>query len=311
MRAALLQAMARDPNGRFDSAQAFGNAIRNSVATIGGPASPTDLARLLSADFADEMSSRDEILKAADDQPIPSTPPPIPPRASKPATRPPPIPHARSGELAEMRPRYGSEVVSPVPSMIVQDAGSSRVSVPSIAMLATPQQTAQLPNGGVLDLSTAVPVDTWMANPDTDLLRAHRWKSVLGIVLAIVAVSGIAVALLVGMKCRESDVADQPIVNAPKPDAAPPRPPPDAMTIDAVNKDDIVALSRFGFFSVDATARTTIYIDGKNIGETPLKRLPILPGPHTVKAVGPRGKTKTFKITVYGGRDTEADTITW
>jgi hypothetical protein len=194
--------------------------------------------------------------------------------------------------------------------MIVKDAGSSRVSVPSLATMATPQQTQQLPSG-VIDLSTAVPVDTWMANPDTDLLRAHRWKSVLGIVLAIVAVAGVAVALLVGMKCRESEAPDQPAVNAAKPDAAPSRPPADAMTVDAVNKDDIVALSRFGFFSVDATARTTIYIDGKNIGETPLKRLPILPGPHTVKAVGPRGKTKTFKITVYGGRDTEADTITW
>src|SRR6185503_18003981 len=49
MRAALLQAMARDPNGRFDTAQAFANAIRNSVATLGGPASPADLARLLAS----------------------------------------------------------------------------------------------------------------------------------------------------------------------------------------------------------------------------------------------------------------------
>ena len=59
--------MARDPNGRFDTALAFGNAIRNSVATLGGPATPGDLARLLFTDFGDEMSARDEILKAADD----------------------------------------------------------------------------------------------------------------------------------------------------------------------------------------------------------------------------------------------------
>ncbi|MGE0399390.1 MAG: serine/threonine protein kinase, partial [Kofleriaceae bacterium] len=45
MRAALIQAMARDPNGRFDTAQAFANAIRQSLATLGGPASPADLAR--------------------------------------------------------------------------------------------------------------------------------------------------------------------------------------------------------------------------------------------------------------------------
>jgi serine/threonine protein kinase len=62
MRAALLQAMARDPNGRFDTALAFANALRNSVATLGGPASPSDLARLLFTDFGDEMASRAEIL---------------------------------------------------------------------------------------------------------------------------------------------------------------------------------------------------------------------------------------------------------
>src|SRR4029078_4134005 len=67
MRAALLQAMARDPAGRFDTAQAFGNAIKNSVATLGGPASPADLSRLLASDFPDEMSSRDEILRAGHD----------------------------------------------------------------------------------------------------------------------------------------------------------------------------------------------------------------------------------------------------
>src|SRR5262245_49560789 len=86
MRAALLQAMARDPNGRFDTALAFGNAIRNSVATLGGPASPEELARLLSSDFADEMASRDEILKAAEE------PAPIaPPRPVRPS-QPPPLP---------------------------------------------------------------------------------------------------------------------------------------------------------------------------------------------------------------------------
>ncbi|HEX8109827.1 MAG TPA: serine/threonine-protein kinase, partial [Kofleriaceae bacterium] len=74
MRAALLQAMARDANGRFDSAQAFGNALRNAVATLGGPASPADLARLLVTDFADEMIARDEILKAADEPPPPPRP---------------------------------------------------------------------------------------------------------------------------------------------------------------------------------------------------------------------------------------------
>ena len=48
------------------------------------------------------------------------------------------------------------------------------------------------------------------------------------------------------------------------------------------------------------------------IGETPLTRLPLPPGPHKVKAVGPRGKPpRTINITIYGGQDTDEGTITW
>src|SRR3954470_16312510 len=121
MRAALIQAMARDPNGRFDTAQAFGNAIKNSVAALGGPASPQELARLLFNDFGDEMASRDEILKAADDPgaaPVSITT--VPPRVS--AATPPPIPlPATSGEVQHnsQRTRAPTGPQSSVPSMIL------------------------------------------------------------------------------------------------------------------------------------------------------------------------------------------------
>src|SRR5690348_9418485 len=121
MRAALLQAMARDPNGRFETAQQFAQAIRSSLATIGGPASPNDLARLLFNDFGDEMSSRDEILKAAD-EPAPA-PAPRPPTGGMPVVRatPPPLPPAaRSGELAGAAPRPKQPTSQMgVPTMIV------------------------------------------------------------------------------------------------------------------------------------------------------------------------------------------------
>jgi len=302
MRAALLQAMARDPNGRFDTAQAFANAIRNSVATIGGPASSNDLARLLFTDFGDEMAARDEILKAADD---PSTAPMISPAPArpKPTTRPPPIPQARSGELGTyQRPFQVSEQVSAasIPSMIVHQPGSSRIEMPMAP-----------PTPVVLDLSANVPVDTWMANPDTDLLRAHRWKSVRIVLVAILVLAAVVAVLLITMNmdgCKGAAI----VTTRPAADAGVAQLEPDAAQPDAgVSKNDIVALSRYGFFSINASAKTTIWIDGKNIGETPLTRLPLPPGPHKVKAIGPRGKRKEFNITIYGGRDTETETINW
>jgi hypothetical protein len=299
MRAALLQAMARDPNGRFDSALAFANALRNSVATLGGPASPADLARLLFTDFGDEMAARDEIIKAADD-PVPqisqAKPPPIPQRALRP-TPPPPIAE-RSGELGH-RERHKSDLFPAVPSMIVQQ-GSSPIVVPPLPT-------------GVLDLSAAVPLDTWMANPDTDLLGAHRRKTLRNMSLAIVGVAVLGALLLVFFQVYQP--ANPRGGVAPVHDAALADPPPPidaARVIDANDvRDKITAISRFGYLSLAATARTSVYIDGKLHGETPLTRLPLVPGVYKVKAVGPRGKVKNFKIHIYGGKDTDEGTITW
>jgi serine/threonine protein kinase len=299
MRAALLQAMARDPNGRFDTAQAFGNAIRNSVSTLGGPATPQDLARLLFTDFTEEMAARDEILKAAD-EPAPIAPP-RPVRRTSPPPLPPAIPRARSGEVGNAgQPRAGTGTgpIEAVPSMIVQP-GSSRAALPP-------------PPNGVLDLSSNVLPDSWMADPSTDLLRGHRLKSVRNAAIALggLIVVGVAIFLLA---TRLGDTpsritAPPPVADAElAPDAA--LPPIDAAG--ELTRDEIIARSRFGFFSITATATTQIYIDNKLTGDTPLTRWPVLPGPHKVKAIGPRGKTKQINITIYGGQDTDEGTITW
>jgi serine/threonine protein kinase len=296
MRAALLQAMARDPNGRFDTALAFGNAIRNSVSTLGGPATAQDLARLLSSDFADEMASRDEILKAAE-EPAP-LPPPRPPRPS----RPPPLPpQARSGELGDLgelvrRSRSGSGPLEAVPSMIVQP-GSSRVSVP-------------LPVD-VLDLSSNVQPDLWMIDPNTDLLRGHRLRSIRNAAIALLVVAAVGVAIFFATS-RVGDASKPVAIPLPAPDAAVQvavDPPVDAQL--GPTRDDIVALSRYGFFSITATAKTQIYVDNNKIGDTPLTRLPLSPGPHKIKAIGPHGKTRQMNITIYGGRDVDEGIITW
>ena len=297
MRAALLQAMARDPNGRFDTAQAFATAIRNSVEPLGGPAPPEELARLLFTDFGDEMAARDEILKAASDLAggEPPTPRPIEPIARP---KPPPIPQARSGELGDsQRSPDSSQPLAAVPSMIVSQPSSRAVAV--------------APPSDVLDLSAAVPLDTWMADPDTNFLQAQRWKTIWSIGLMLVALAAIVgvVALVLSLQpdsSRESHPRQVAI------DASAGSATPDALEIDAgVSQKDIILVSRHGYFSVSATAKTTIYIDDKLIGETPVTQWPLRPGPHKVKAIGPRGKSVKFDITIYGGQDTEAPAINW
>ena len=303
MRAALMQAMARDPNGRFDSAQAFGNAIRNSVATLGGPASPNDLARLLFTDFGDEMSARDEILKAADDQitasvpALKAAPPPVPMEAIK--TQ--PIPVARSGELGSGRTRPPSGRMAAVPSMIVQSHS---------APLTLPPDDV-----GVIDLTATVPADTWMANPDTDLLRAHRWRGLRNLGIAFVVIGALAVGgfFLFGWLGGDQQSTAGGVTPA-QPDAAvvvQVRPDAARRTDSGVSKEDIVALSRFGFLTINSNARTSIWIDGKHIGETPLLDYPILPGPHKIKALGPKNKIKNLNIVIYATKYHDQGVINW
>jgi len=290
MRAALLQAMARDPNGRFDSALAFGNAIRNSVSTLGGPATPQDLMRLLATDFGDEMAARDEILKAADD------PAPIAPTRPARPTPPPPLPNtvARSGEVDRPRARTSTGNLEAVPSMIVAP-GTSRANT-------APQ---------VLDLTSNVLPDLWMVDPNTDLLHGHRMKSMRNAAIAIGVLLVLAAVVFFATSRTAEHEVDRTVVAHATDDAAP----ADAGSpIDApgdLTRDEIIARSRFGFFSIAATATTQIYIDNKLIGDTPLTRLPLTPGPHKVKAVGPHGKIKQLTITMLGGQDTDEGTITW
>ncbi|MEO6777154.1 MAG: serine/threonine-protein kinase [Kofleriaceae bacterium] len=299
MRAALIQAMARDPNGRFDTAQAFGNAIKNSVATLGGTASPQELARLLFNDFGDEMASRDEILKAADD------PAAAPVSISVPPPRPPPIPApvplpATSGEMQHSgRAKAPTGPQTPVPSMIVGPPGTGKVQLVDLDQ--------------VLDLSADVGADAWMADGGTNLLAAHRWKAlrntVIGIAVFAALIAGIVLAVqFLGSRATTSQAA----LAAPPADAALRRPIHDIpIDADTKERDDIIALSKFGFYSLTSNSKTTVFVDDKNIGETPLTRLPLKPGPHTIKAVGPKGKSKILKITIIGGQDTDSGSIDW
>jgi serine/threonine protein kinase len=299
MRAALVQAMARDPAGRFDTALAFGNAIRNSVATIGGPASSQDLARLLFTDFSDEMASRDEILKAADE---PSSQPPVS-IGQTPRPTPPPMPPPRtaqptlSGEMHQATPRPKQptgQLPQAVPSMIVA-APSQRLQIPDLA--------------SVPDLSNNVGTDSWMAQGGTDLLSAHRWKSVRNVALALIVLAAIGGGIIY-FTTRGGD--NQPVASNAPPVAIDAAAKPVAVAPpDADTHDDIIALSHYGFFTINASAKTTIFIDDHNIGDTPLSRLPLKPGPHVVKAVGPKGKSKTIKIAIVAGRDDDEGTINW
>jgi len=162
----------------------------------------------------------------------------------------------------------------------------------------------------VIDLSANVPPDSWMANPDTNLLRAHRWKGILTAAVAILVLSGIGIGVFWFLQSNDPQEPTEKIVTPTPADAAVPKP----AVVDAstgMSKDDILAISRFGYLTIKSNAKTTIYVDGKYIGETPMTRLPLEPGPKKIKAVGPKNKTKLINTTILGGQDTDEGTLIW
>jgi hypothetical protein len=112
-----------------------------------------------------------------------------------------------------------------------------------------------------------------------------------------------------------ASVATSEPVAVPAPDPMPiDAGPADATTADtsdaSTSRDEVIALARFGYLTIEANRVTKIYVDARLIGETPLVRLPLAPGPHKVKLVGPGKQTKQIEIVIEGGKDIE-ETITW
>jgi serine/threonine-protein kinase len=67
-----------------------------------------------------------------------------------------------------------------------------------------------------------------------------------------------------------------------------------------------------GFITIDsAPVYAVIYIDGKKYGDTPLVKLKLPPGRHSVKAVSPTGGTKNVSISIESGKTAPVRKIEW
>jgi len=328
LRSVIIRSLARDPNGRFPTALDFAQAIRHAVAHLGGPLSKEELARFVQSDFSDELTAKDKLVheidtlgdndatvvralrvNASDGIAVGPTVVQSPRGRSMTSTE---ELDAVDGEIEMIDDDATRPLRTPdrtPPSMIVsQTPGSIRVPPPAPrngrGSLAMPPSAA----AGTIELG----------DPVTDLLGDRR-KRLRNLVL----IGAVAVAALVGIYLAMSR-GERPEVREPDPSTAsaatpPEAKPPQAAAVPAAavdagtgpSRDDIVALSRFGFFSLDADAKTTVFIDGKRIGEAPLTRLPLPPGIHKIKALGPRNKVKRFEITIEATKDIDYGTIAW
>ena len=104
----------------------------------------------------------------------------------------------------------------------------------------------------------------------------------------------------------------QPVVE-PAPVAPPP---PPAVAIPAPVKHVAAPHPRPpvgppGFVSIDSKPYATIFVDGKNVGETPVFKLTLVPGKHHVRAVSSAGGEQNFTLMVQSGKESPPRRLVW
>jgi eukaryotic-like serine/threonine-protein kinase len=315
LREVIHRALARDIGARYLSARDMADAVTAAMAPLGGPATPAELGALVQADFADELNAKQQLWQKAATAPIAADSSTVPMLSASSSAR------IEVAATAVAKPPRGNtlsalegELVTPPPRPLPRPTrGTQPPPIPGAALaavVAAPPPPVPTNGEPAFGLSGA---------PDlsADLLGSRRRKLVLrlGIGLAGTIVL-IAVWIAVGSGGKTRAVAAIP-------DAGPGEvvmPAEPRRTIDEArdageSKEEIAARSRFGYFTIGVDEDTIIYIDGNLVGkitpDKPLDRWPLKPGPHKVRAVGPKKKEKTFPIDIFGGQETNRGTIVW
>jgi hypothetical protein len=102
-------------------------------------------------------------------------------------------------------------------------------------------------------------------------------------------------------------VVDPPMV----PPVTSPADPPAHYVEKKPRRGVVVAAKPPGFFSIDSRPFAHIYVDGHELGDTPLVHKPLSAGSHRVEAVREDGKRKAFDVTVPSGASAPAINVTW
>jgi serine/threonine-protein kinase len=66
-----------------------------------------------------------------------------------------------------------------------------------------------------------------------------------------------------------------------------------------------------GFLTMDSQPFATVFVDGRSLGPTPLYRVPLPPGTHTVVAQSSKGAKRTFTVHIEPGREAPPRRLVW
>ena len=286
--AAIARSLAKDPEQRYAFMEEFATAIwpEQPVAAPGKAKGPTRARpRVVSADTPTEMTS------------APTTPLP----AAKVGTRPPPRPPKKS------RAGVGIGLVvlagAGVGGYLVLSGGKGGGAAPvTSAPTATPNVVQIAPNQVSLQVGERQGLAASVFDAEGRLMAGARlrWTSSddgvarvddAGGVTAVAAGSATIVA-----RAGERQAAARVDVRAPVPTGntggGGGRRPPDRVTPPVQQ----------GMITVNTDPPSTVFIDGREVGQTPVVEFEVTPGAHTIRVERPGYRTVTERVDVVGGQ---------
>jgi serine/threonine-protein kinase len=317
--AVIAKALSRSMDDRYPTARVMGEALAQSVATLGGPLSAAAISDEIGEAFETRLTDQRALIRIAREggalaldqslgpavghgTELMTTPVSLASGESSPTSK---TQADVAGEtvvlsssdlvvdvLPRIPPRARSETMSVAPLKIAPTRPSWVVPVALLALCAiavTIVFLARSPSGGAV-ATNAVP-------NDAPRVGAHVADAAVGAMIpdAAPAVAQPADAAI-------SVPADAAVTISPRPPVTPPKPP---LTPTKPNGPP-------GFITIDASPMyAVIYIDGKQYGETPLGHVELAPGKHVVRAVSPSGTSRTFGITIESGKVAPTRRIEW
>jgi eukaryotic-like serine/threonine-protein kinase len=317
---AIATALSRNRDERFPSTRALGEALAQSVASIGGALSASQLSDEVARAFEVRLRDQQALLRIAREGGVLSLDDDLGPAVG-----------------------HGTEMIT-TPVSMVSGMGKSTVveiSVQPSQKTPIPQYTPPGARSVTIDVPKQLP----------HLGHSSRWPVVL---LAFLAAAGIGAAVYFAMfrdQPQRTDVtasaappaAKPPLPQAPAPAATPdaaiveqhePAPAIDAAVVETPVDAPVptVADTRTkpptptpkpksqpaqpagppGFITIDSSpVYAVIYIDGRRYGETPLVHQELPPGRHAVRAVSASGTSQSLTITIESGKVAPTRRIEW
>ncbi len=336
-------ALSRDREERYPTARALGEALAASVQSIGGPWSAAQIADEVSGAFEARMRDQQELIRMAREggaldlaedlgpavghgtamitTPVsiissrhPTLVDPEPPMTE-------PAPAVRSGAQpppgGAPRPTVTSMVAPMPPPEAPPAVRRSRLPIVLLSLLALGGMGAagylyyqqQRAKQAAPPAAPPPAIATPEAAVDAAVVPPPPPPAIDAAVIATAPPADAAIGAdepgRGGTRVDPEAAPDAAIATTTRPDTRPPPPPPP-------KKDPPKTSGPPGFITIDsAPMYSVIFIDGKRLGETPLVRIPLAPGKHTVRAVSPAGASRTMTIVIEPGKVAPTRRIEW